>query len=70
MLSKVQDEITYPFLNLNGYTVKVFGKDKQLHPTLYNGWDYLSMQGLQLNQLLSWLYLTPGVFLNTLRPEQ
>ena len=28
MLSKVWDEITYPFLNFNGCTVEVLGMDK------------------------------------------
>ena len=40
------DEITYPFLNLNG-----LGMDKWFHPTFYWAWDYLSMQGLKLKHV-------------------
>ena len=41
MPSKVRGEITYPFPNFNG----------QVHPTLYNGCNYLSMLGLKLNNV-------------------
>ena len=36
------DEITYPFLFRNG---------KVIHPTVYNGCNYLSMMGLKLNHV-------------------
>ena len=48
---KVWDEITYPIRNFNGCTVEVWEKDKQFHPTLYNGCNYLSMLGLKLNHV-------------------
>ena len=46
MPSKVQDEITYLFLNFNSCTV-----DKWFHLTLYNGCNYLFMMDLQLNHV-------------------
>ena len=46
------DEITYPFLNFNG-----LGMDKQFHPILYNGCDYISMLGLKLNHVSKRGYL-------------
>ena len=45
MPSKVWDEIGHPFQNLNGCK---FWMDKQFHPILYNGCNYLSMLGLKL----------------------
>ena len=48
MLSKVWDEMPYPFPNFNGCTV---GMDKLFRPTLYNGCNYLSMLGLKLHHI-------------------
>ena len=42
MTSKVRDEITYPFPNLNGRSL---GMDKSFHPTLYNGLNYIFHAG-------------------------
>ena len=52
MPSKMWDEITYPFPNFWS-----LGMDKQFHPTLYNGCNYLFMLGLKL------MKRAPGVFL-------
>ena len=49
MLGKVWDEITFPSINY-GATVEI-GMDKQFHPTLYNGHNYLSVVGLKLNHV-------------------
>ena len=46
--SKMLDEITYPFLNFNGCTIKVW--ELWFQPTLY-AQNYLSMQGLKLIQV-------------------
>ena len=51
MGSQVWDEITYPFLNFNGSNRWSLGMDKYFHPTLYNGWNYLSMPGFKLNHV-------------------
>ena len=37
----VWDEITYPFPNFNGCNRWSLGMDKEFHPTLYNGYNYL-----------------------------
>ena len=42
--SKVWNEITCQFPNFNGCSL---GMDKQFRPTLYTGYDYLSMLGLK-----------------------
>ena len=44
-LSKVCDEMTYPFLY---FSDAKFGMDKYLNSTVYNGYNYLSMLGLHL----------------------
>ena len=44
MSNKMWDEITYIFPNLQRWSLM----DKYFHHTLYNGWDYLSMLGLNL----------------------
>ena len=49
MLSKVWDEITYPFPKLQRATFDVLGMENQF--TLYNGCDYFSMLGLKLNHV-------------------
>ena len=46
MHSAVLYEITYPFPNFKVYTFWSLGMDKDFHPTLYNGCNYLSMLGL------------------------
>ena len=46
MPSKIWGEIIYPFSNFNGYKVEVMEMDKKFHPTLYNGFNYLSMLNL------------------------
>ena len=46
MPSKVWDEITYTIL-LQRYHRRRLGIDKQLNPTLYNGYNYLSTLGLK-----------------------
>ena len=43
MPSKVCDEITYPFLNFNGWSL---GMDKWFHPILYDGYNYLFHAGM------------------------
>ena len=51
MHKKVWYEISYPFpfLNFNDCMVqRLQGMDKQFHPTLYNGCNYLSNLGLKL----------------------
>ena len=50
MLSKMWDEMTYPFPNFNGgrFHRWSLGMDKSFHPTHYNGCNYLSMLGLKL----------------------
>ena len=45
---KVRDDISHPFLNLNGATVEVWEWVKCFHHTLYWACDYLSMLGLKL----------------------
>ena len=51
MLSNVWDKATYPFPNVNGATSIIaplkFGNGRKFHPTLYNGWNYLSMLALK-----------------------
>ena len=44
MLYNVWGEISYSFPNFNGS----LGMDKQIDPTLYNGYDHLSMLGLKV----------------------
>ena len=48
MPSKLWDEITYPSPNSNGGNRWSLGTDKLLHPTLYNGYDYIFMLRLKL----------------------
>ena len=40
------DEITYPFLIVNGWSL---GMDKESHPTFYLACDYLTMLWLKIN---------------------
>ena len=47
MPSKMWDEITYPLTNFNGATVEVWS-GWVIYPTLYNGYNYLSMLGSKL----------------------
>ena len=49
MSSNVWDEISYQFPNFNGATVEVW--EWINHPTLDNGCDYLSMQGLKVTHV-------------------
>ena len=46
MFSKLRDEITYPFANVNGCAVEVW--ECVIRPILCNGCNYLSMLGLKL----------------------
>ena len=49
MLSKVLDNITYPFLDFNGATVELkFGMGNQFHPIYSSGYNYLPMLVLKL----------------------
>ena len=41
-------EITYPFSNFNGATVEIYRMGKLLHPSIFNGCNYLFVQGLKL----------------------
>ena len=40
-------EITYSFLNFNGYNRWSLGMDREFNPTLYWAGDYLFMLGLK-----------------------
>ena len=51
MVSKVWDEITYQFTNVYCVTVEVWVSISNFHLTHCNGCDYLSMQGLKLNNV-------------------
>ena len=53
MLSKVWDEITYPFSNFKGATGEVWEWINKIHPTSYKGCNYLCMLGLIDNCMYS-----------------
>ena len=72
MQSNVWDEITYPFLNFNGYTIEVWEWISNLIP-LYQVYNYLSMLWLELNHNKMWaLCIILGMYcmteINSLRP--
>ena len=52
--SKVRNRIMHPFSNFNGNTVEVWEWKKKIHPTLYNGYNYLSMLRLKLIHCSEW----------------
>ena len=49
---EVWDEITYPFQNLNGAAVEVFGQE--ISSYIYKAFDYLSILVLKLIHVLLW----------------
>ena len=60
---KVWDEITYPFPNFSGCTVKVW--EWIFNPTLYNGHNYLPILELMLNPVSKkghWYESTANMF--------